>query len=64
VSEAQAKGDERLYPIKLTRAQLWLLREQLQAASDPDQRSPNDIDLIELVESALRKADRNSGHRG
>jgi len=38
---------------------LWLLKEQLNAASDPDQRSEEDQELIMLVEAAYSAAQRN-----
>lgn len=53
---------EKTYPLNLTLSQLWTLSEQIQAASDHDQRSAEDTELIDLI-IATHKAARASASR-
>ncbi|RCL23007.1 hypothetical protein C6A77_19405 [Pseudomonas sp. AFG_SD02_1510_Pfu_092] len=43
-------ASEPTYPLYLTRDQLWLLKEQLAAAADPEQRSPEESGLLRCIE--------------
>ncbi|MNM80005.1 hypothetical protein D3C81_919550 [compost metagenome] len=43
-------ASEPTYPLYLTRDQLWLLKEQLAAAADPEQRSPEESGLLRGIE--------------
>ncbi|CAI9912152.1 TPA: hypothetical protein ACNVX4_005945 [Pseudomonas aeruginosa] len=44
--------------LRIKPSQLWLLKEQLNAASDPDQRSADEQELIALVETTYAEARR------
>lgn len=44
------------YPLYLTREQLWVLKEQLAAAADPDQRSPLESGLLAGIEWTYAQA--------
>lgn len=55
---------EKTYPLPLTLAQLYVLKEQLSAAAEPGQRDEAEQALLALVEETYARAASSERRRG
>lgn len=52
-----------MHTLKMTLAQLWQLKEQLEAASWPEARNDADNALLAIVNAAYQAAEKKEGKR-